>query len=51
MSSAELLENADSLGHHFEVLAKPTEPHQLLRVLAGGKSTAHGTASGIHRVK
>lgn len=43
ITSTELLEEAERNGHRFEVLAKPTEPQQLLRVLAGG--------TGIHRVK
>jgi CheY-like chemotaxis protein len=50
ISSTALLEEAEREGYHFEVLAKPTEPKQLLQVLA-----AHGThfreTTGIHRVK
>src|SRR3954469_5475836 len=45
ISSTELLEEAKRNGYHFEVLAKPTEPNQLLRVLSSGDT------SGIHRVK
>src|SRR3954471_14649823 len=49
ISSTELLEDAEKNGHRFEVLAKPTEPQQLLRVLAGPDGSHR--ASGIHRVK
>jgi len=50
ITSAELLEEAERQGHHFEVLAKPIEPQQLLRVLAApaGPRRDHGR---IHRVK
>jgi CheY-like chemotaxis protein len=50
ISSTELLEDAEQNGHHFEVLAKPTEPQQLLRVLAGPDGSHRGP-TGIHRVK
>jgi CheY-like chemotaxis protein len=50
ISSTELLEEAERHGHHFEVLAKPTEPQQLLRVLSGHEGS-HRDPSGIHRVK
>jgi CheY-like chemotaxis protein len=50
ITSTELLEEAESRGYHFEVLAKPTEPQQLLRVLAG-KDGSHRDPTGIHRVK
>jgi len=50
ITSSELLEEARNEGHHFEVLAKPTEPQQLLRVLAGSAG-GHRDPSGIHRVK
>lgn len=50
ISSTELLEEASSKGYHFEVLAKPTEPQHLLRILAGSKAAARDS-SGIHRVK
>lgn len=50
ITSTELLEVAQQQGHHFEVLAKPTEPQQLLRVLAGHDGS-HRDPSGIHRVK
>ncbi len=48
ISSAELLEDARKRGYHFEVLAKPTDPQQLLQILAEGTGT---DPSGIHRVK
>lgn len=48
ISSAELLEEAKKQGYQFEVLAKPTEPQQLLRVL---DSNFGGESTGIHRVK
>lgn len=51
ISSTELLEQAGAKGYHFEVLAKPTEPQHLLAVLAGGRPPAHGTSTGIHRIK
>ena len=51
ITSAELLERATAQGHRFEVLAKPTEPQELLRVLAGARASIHGTSGGIHRVK
>jgi CheY-like chemotaxis protein len=50
ITSTELLEEAERHGHHFEVLAKPTEPQQLLRVLAGNDGS-HRDPSVIHRVK
>jgi len=50
ITSTELLEDAESHGHHFEVLAKPTEPQQLLRVIAGSDGS-YRDPSGIHRVK
>jgi CheY-like chemotaxis protein len=50
ISSAELLEDARRSGYHFEVLAKPAEPQQLLRVLAGAKAR-HTDPHGIHLVK
>lgn len=50
ITSAELLEDAKRNGYTFEVLAKPTEPQQLLRVLAGGKPR-HIDPHGIHLVK
>jgi len=49
ISSAELLDEAKKVGYDFEVLAKPTEPPQLLRVLATPPS--YRNLSGIHRVK
>jgi len=51
IGSAELLEEAGKKGYQFEVLAKPAEPKQLLRVLAGGKSSSYRDSSGIHLVK
>ena len=51
ITSTELLEDAAKQGMHFEVLAKPTEPHQLLRVLAGAKTSSIRDTHGIHRVK
>ncbi|MGZ4787861.1 MAG: response regulator [Terriglobales bacterium] len=51
ITSAELLEEAKAKGHYFEVLAKPTDPQLLLRVLAGGKGALPRDARGIHRVK
>lgn len=48
ISSAELLDDAREKGYHFEVLAKPTDPQQLLQILSEG--TGHDP-SGIHRVK
>ena len=50
ITSTELLEEAERQGHRFEVLAKPTEPQQLLRVLAGSDGS-HRDPTGIHRVK
>jgi CheY-like chemotaxis protein len=50
ITSTELLEEAERQGHQFEVLAKPTEPQQLLRVL-GSRDIAHRAPTGIHRVK
>ena len=50
ISSAELLDRARRNGYTFEVLAKPTDPQELLRVLAGGKS-GHRDPHGIHLVK
>ena len=50
ITSTELLEEAERRGHRFEVLAKPTEPQQLLRILAGNEAS-HRNSSGIHRVK
>jgi CheY-like chemotaxis protein len=50
ITSTELLEEAEAQGYRFEVLAKPTEPQQLLRVLAGADGL-HRDPSGIHRVK
>jgi len=50
ITSTELLEDAQRNGNHFEVLAKPTEPQQLLRVLAGSNAS-HRDPTGIHRVK
>ena len=50
VTSAELLEEAQRNGHHFEVLAKPADPQQLLRVLAGAKAS-HTDPHGIHLVK
>jgi CheY-like chemotaxis protein len=50
ITSTELLQEAEQQGHRFEVLAKPTEPQQLLRVLAG-QDGSHRDPSGIHRVK
>jgi len=49
IGSADLLNEAGEQGHHFEVLAKPTEPQHLLRVLADTRSRRDST--GIHRVK
>jgi two-component system nitrogen regulation response regulator NtrX len=49
ISSAELLDEAKQRGYNFEVLAKPTEPPQLLRVLATPPSFR--SVTGIHRVK
>ena len=51
MSSGELLEDAANQGIHFEVLAKPTEPQHLLRVLAGARVSPVRDTHGIHRVK
>lgn len=51
ITSADLLEEAKANGHYFEVLAKPTDPQHLLRVLAGGRTTPSRGPSGIHRVK
>ena len=51
ITSAELLDEAKARGHYFEVLAKPTDPQHLLRVLAGGRVAPHRDSSGIHRVK
>jgi CheY-like chemotaxis protein len=48
ISSAELLDDARHQGYHFEVLAKPTDPQQLLQILSEGTGT---DPSGIHRVK
>jgi CheY-like chemotaxis protein len=50
IASTELLEEAERHGYRFEVLAKPMEPHQLLRVLAGHDGS-HRDPSGIHLVK
>ncbi len=50
ITSTELLENAKKQGHYFEVLAKPTDPQLLLRILTGPDAT-HRDPSGIHRVK
>jgi CheY-like chemotaxis protein len=50
ITSAELLEQASKKGYHFEVLAKPTDPKELLRVLAGARPS-HRDTSGIHLVK
>ncbi|HVZ19178.1 MAG TPA: response regulator [Terriglobales bacterium] len=50
ITSAELLEQARAKGQYFEVLAKPTDPQQLLRVLAG-ENAASPNRRGIHRVK
>lgn len=49
ISSSELLDDASRAGHHFEVLAKPTEPQELLHVLA--LPPKHRDPHGIHRVK
>jgi CheY-like chemotaxis protein len=49
--SAELLEEARKQGHHFEVLAKPTDPRQLLQMLASTERVLHADHSKIHRVK
>ena len=51
ISSTELLQEAKEKGHNFEVLAKPTEPQHLLRVLASGKGATPRDSTGIHRVK
>ncbi len=51
ISSAELLDDAKKKGFHFEVLAKPTDPQHLLRVLAGVDPRTFRDPSGIHRVK
>jgi CheY-like chemotaxis protein len=50
ISSAELLDDANRLGYHFEVLAKPTDPQQLLRTLAQPAALPRDPG-GIHRVK
>ncbi len=50
ITSTDLLEDAKQQGYRFEVLAKPTEPQQLLRVLAA-HDLGHRDTSGIHRVK
>lgn len=50
ISSAELLDEAKRAGHYFEVLAKPTEPRQLLNTLQS-KITSDRHETGIHRVK
>jgi CheY-like chemotaxis protein len=50
ITSAELLEEADRKGHRFEVLVKPTEPQQLLRVLSR-RDQPYRDPGGIHRVK
>lgn len=50
ITSTELLEEAEQQGYRFEVLAKPTEPHELLRVLAG-PDPSHRDPGGIHRIK
>jgi CheY-like chemotaxis protein len=50
ISSSELLEDAKRQGHHFEVLAKPTEPRVLLACLERKAAMPRDTA-GIHRVK
>ena len=51
ITSAELLDQAKAHGHFFEVLAKPTDPQHLLRVLAGGRVVPPRDSSGIHRIK
>ncbi len=50
ITSTELLDDAERHGYRFEVLAKPTEPQHLLRVLAGPNGS-HRDPGGIHRVK
>jgi CheY-like chemotaxis protein len=50
ISSTALLEEAEREGYQFEVLAKPTEPKQLLQVLAA-RVTHFRETTGIHRVK
>ena len=50
ITSADLLEEAKSHGYFFEVLAKPTDPQQLLKVLSRPAGTPRDP-SGIHRVK
>ena len=50
ITSTELLNDAEQHGYRFEVLAKPTEPQQLLRILAGPDGS-HRDPTGIHRVK
>jgi|SRR4051812_15506940 CheY-like chemotaxis protein len=49
--SGELLEEAKKQGHEFEVLAKPTDPRQLLKILAERQKSLPGDRSKIHRVK
>ena len=50
ISSSDLLEEARDHGFFFEVLAKPTDPNQLLKVLSRAEGTPRDP-SGIHRVK
>jgi CheY-like chemotaxis protein len=50
ISSAELLEDAKQKGYQFEVLAKPTDPEVLLRILGAGERGPRAV-TGIHRVK
>ena len=51
ISSSELLDEAKRKGYRFEVLAKPTDPQYLLRVLSDPKTASHWNSTGIHRVK
>jgi CheY-like chemotaxis protein len=50
ITSADLLDSAKRDGHLFEVLAKPTEPRQLLAILERKPATSRDPV-GIHRVK
>jgi CheY-like chemotaxis protein len=50
ISSTELLDEAERQGYRFEVVAKPTEPQELLRILSA-REGAHREHGGIHRVK
>jgi CheY-like chemotaxis protein len=50
ISSNDLLEEAKDQGYFFEVLAKPTDPQQLLKILSRPDGTPRDP-TGIHRVK